>query len=91
MWSCTCSTRYPKTQTEYQLRDRLSFMHFVWLGLHGPVPDAKTLWLFREQMTWSAAILRLLARFDAALEDKGLLAMAGRSSTRRWSGRAAPR
>src|SRR5689334_25209928 len=35
-------------QTEYQLRERLSFMHFAELALHNPVPDAKTLWLFRE-------------------------------------------
>ncbi len=32
-------------QTEYQLRDRLSFMRFVGLALHDPVPDAKTIWL----------------------------------------------
>jgi transposase len=37
-------------QTEYQLRDRLSFMRFVGLGLHEPVPDAKTIWLFREHL-----------------------------------------
>jgi IS5 family transposase len=27
-------------QTEYQLKDRLSFMRFVGLALHDPVPDA---------------------------------------------------
>ncbi len=37
-------------QTEYQLRDRLSFMRFVRLALHEPVPDAKTIWLYREQL-----------------------------------------
>jgi Transposase domain (DUF772) len=37
-------------QTEYQLRDRLSFMRFVGLSLADPVPDAKTIWLFREQL-----------------------------------------
>ena len=64
-------------QTEYQLRDRLSFMRFVGLGLHDPVPDAKTVWLFREQLTRAGAIERLFRRFDAALKDKGLLAMGG--------------
>src|SRR5687768_6771678 len=34
-------------QTEYQVRDRLTFMRFVGLGLGDPVPDAKTIWLFR--------------------------------------------
>ena len=36
-------------RTEYQLKDRLSFMRFVGLALHDPVPDAKTVWLFRER------------------------------------------
>jgi IS5 family transposase len=30
-------------QTEYQLKDRLSFMWFVGLVLHDPVRDAKTI------------------------------------------------
>jgi hypothetical protein len=34
-------------QTEYQLKDRLSFMRFAGLALHEPVPDATTIWLFR--------------------------------------------
>ena len=37
-------------QTEYQLKDRLSFMRFIGLALHDPVPDAKTIWLYREQL-----------------------------------------
>jgi IS5 family transposase len=32
-------------KTEYQLKDRLSFMRFVGLAPHDPVPDAKTIWL----------------------------------------------
>jgi IS5 family transposase len=35
-------------QTEYQLKDRWSFMRFVGLALDDPVLDAKTIWLFRE-------------------------------------------
>jgi IS5 family transposase len=64
-------------QTEYQLKDRLSFMRFVGLALHDPVPDAKTIWLFREQLTRAGAVAHLLARFDAALRDAGYLAMGG--------------
>ncbi|MFC7557097.1 transposase [Pseudoroseomonas wenyumeiae] len=37
-------------QTEFQLRDRLSFMRFAGLGLPQAVPDAKTIWLYREQL-----------------------------------------
>jgi IS5 family transposase len=64
-------------QTEYQLRDRLSFMRFVGLGLHEPVPDAKTIWLFREQLTRAGAVKRLFRRFDSALRERGMLAMGG--------------
>lgn len=64
-------------QTEYQLKDRLSFMRFVGLALHDPVPDAKTIWLFREQLTRAEAIEGLFQRFDRALRDRGLLAMGG--------------
>jgi transposase, IS5 family len=64
-------------QAEYQLKDRLTFMRFVGLALHEPVPDATTIWLFREQLLRAGAIERLFARFDAALRDQGLLAMGG--------------
>lgn len=64
-------------QTEYQIKDRLSFMRFVGLALHEPVPDAKTIWLFREQLTKVGAIERLFHRFDTALRDRGILAMGG--------------
>jgi len=64
-------------QTEYQIRDRLSFMRFVGLALHEPVPDAKTIWLFREQLVRAGAFDRLFASFDRALRDKGFLAMGG--------------
>lgn len=64
-------------QTEQQLKDRLSFMRFVGLALHEPVPDARTIWLFREQRTRAGATLRLSARFDRARRDRGVLAMGG--------------
>jgi IS5 family transposase len=64
-------------QTEYQLRDRLSFMRFAGLALHEAVPDAKTVWLYREQLTRAGALARLFARFDAMLAERGFLAMGG--------------
>jgi transposase, IS5 family len=64
-------------QTEYQIRDRLSFMRFLGLALEDRVPDAKTIWLFREQLTQAGAIERLFASFDAVLRQAGYLAMAG--------------
>ena len=43
-------------QVEHQIRDRLSFMRFLGLGLEDRVPDAKTVWLYREQLTQAGVI-----------------------------------
>jgi IS5 family transposase len=64
-------------QTEYQLKDRLSFMRFAGLALQDTVPDAKTIWLFREQLTRSGTLARLFERFDRLLRERGYLAMGG--------------
>jgi transposase, IS5 family len=64
-------------QAEYPLRDRLSFMRFVGLSLADPVPDAKTIWLFREQLVRAVAFDGLFERFDAMLRERGFLAMGG--------------
>lgn len=63
--------------TEFQIKDRLSFQRFLGLGLDGTVPDATTVWLFRERLVQAKAIDKLFARFDAALTDRGYLAMGG--------------
>jgi IS5 family transposase len=62
---------------EYQVRDRLSFMRFLGLGLGDRVPDRTTIWTFREQLTRTGAIEALFARFDAALKDRGYFALGG--------------
>lgn len=41
------------------------------------MPDATTVWLFREQLVKAKSIDHLFARFDAALKDRGYLAMGG--------------
>ena len=52
-------------RTEYLINDRQSFMRFLGLGLSDRVPDAKTVWLFRERLTQAGAINGLFNRFDA--------------------------
>jgi transposase, IS5 family len=64
-------------QTEYQLKDRLSFMRFAGLALHEPVPDATTIWLFREKLTKAGAIEALFARFDQTVRAAGYIPMSG--------------
>lgn len=64
-------------QAEFQIQDRLSFMRFLGLGLGDRVPDAKTIWLFREHLTQAGAVETLFARFDRHLSKAGYLAMGG--------------
>ena len=69
-------------RTEFLIKDRLSFMRFLGLGLADPVPDANTIGTFREALTRAQiegkpAIEVLFARFDAALRQAGFLAMGG--------------
>jgi transposase, IS5 family len=62
---------------EYLIRDRLSFMRFLGLGLAETVPDANTIWTFREALKRAGAVETLFQRFDAALKASGYLAMSG--------------
>ncbi|MCJ2038142.1 transposase [Methylobacterium sp. J-059] len=63
--------------TEFQIRDRLSFMRFLGLGFENGLPDAKTVGLFRKHLTRAGAIEELFAAFDAWIKGKGYLAMSG--------------
>jgi IS5 family transposase len=64
-------------QTEAEICDRLSFMRFAGLALEDRVPEAKTLWLFCEQLIRAGAVEGRFRRFDAVLRDAGDLAMGG--------------
>ena len=69
-------------RAEYLIRGRLSFMRFLGLGLADTVPDANTIWGFREALTRAkiagkSAIAVLFEGFDAALAAAGFLAMSG--------------
>jgi IS5 family transposase len=62
---------------EYQIRDRLSFMRFLELNLEDRVPDAKTVWLFRETLKQQGVAEGLFKRFDGQLSAQGLIAKGG--------------
>jgi len=62
---------------EYQILDRLSFMRFLGLRLGSRVPDAKTIWLFREQLTEAGLAEELFRQFEAVLEESGFAAKKG--------------
>jgi hypothetical protein len=52
-------------------------MRFLGLGLADPVPNANTIWTFREALKRAGAVERLFAQFDATLRAAGFLAMGG--------------
>ena len=62
---------------EYQILDRISFMRFLGLSLGDRVPDAKTIWLFREQLTKAKLIKKLFRQFDQFLRNSGFAAKKG--------------
>jgi len=64
-------------QTEYLVADRLSWMRFCGLGAGDAVPDANTLWDFREALIAAGALEALFTRLDAAITAAGYLPMAG--------------
>ena len=59
-------------QTEYQIRDRLSFMRFLQLDLDQRIPDAKTIWLFRETLAQAQVVETLFEQFETYLAVHGL-------------------
>ena len=64
-------------QVEYQVRDRLSFSRFLGLAIEDSIPDATTLWLFREKLAKAGLIEKLFDRFDQHLAAKGYMARGG--------------
>lgn len=64
-------------QTEYQIRDRLTFMRFLGFPPDQPVPDEKTIWVFRERIKSVGLLEELFNQFESYLQDKGYSARDG--------------
>lgn len=64
-------------QIEYLVRDRLSWMRFCQLGPEDRVPDANTLWDFREALIAASALDGLFAKLDQAITAAGYLPRGG--------------
>lgn len=65
-------------QVEFQVKDRLSFMRFLGISLHERVPDAKTIWLYRERLKRKKLLDRLFITFNEQLNQQSYIAMSGR-------------
>jgi len=63
--------------TEFQVRDRLSFLRFLGLDLGENVPDSRTIRLFREQLVEEQLIESLFTRFSDYLNECGFTARKG--------------
>jgi transposase len=63
---------------EYAILDRLSFMRFLGLGINDPVPDAKTIWLFRDRLAAGKMIEKLFGHLDKQLDKDGIIVHKGK-------------
>lgn len=64
-------------ELEYQINDRISFMKFLGLGIEDRIPDATTVWLFREQIVAAEIMKDLFEQFEEYLRKKGYQARGG--------------
>lgn len=64
-------------ELEFQIRDRYSFCRFLGLSPEDRIPDAKTIWLFREQLTEKELTKTLFYDFDYQLDEQGFKAKKG--------------
>ena len=64
-------------ETEYMIRNRYSFCRFLGLLPEDNIPDAKTIWLFREQLIQHQLTETLFDRFNQHLDQQGYQAKKG--------------
>lgn len=64
-------------KAEYMINDRLSFQRFLSLSLGDKVPDAKTIWLFRDTLSKSETDKELFALFAEQLTEQGVITREG--------------
>lgn len=64
-------------ELEYQTHDRVSFRRFLGLSPSAEVPDATTVWLFRQRLSEAGLIEALFETFNRFLEGCGYAAKGG--------------
>jgi len=62
---------------EYQLLDRRSFLQFLDLTESSSIPDAKTIWLFRDRLAQAGAGTLVFDQVQRQLQQHGYLARCG--------------
>lgn len=64
--------------TEYAILDRLSFMRFLGLTISDTVPDAKTIWNFKNELTKGDMVNKLFRKLDKSLDKEGVIIHKGK-------------
>lgn len=64
-------------EAEFQIRDRYTFCRFLGLTPEGRIPDAKTIWLFRERLVRRDLMRALFDDFAYRLNAQGYRAQKG--------------
>lgn len=66
-------------ETEYQIMDRFSFMHFLGFQAGDSIPDARTIWDFKQRLQKDGAdgIAKVFKRFVSLLDQQGMIAREG--------------
>ena len=64
-------------KTEFQINDRLSFRRFLDIQMHDTVPDAKTIWNFREELKTTKVLEQIFEMFNAQLEEEKIITYSG--------------
>ena len=64
-------------QTEFMINDRFTFMRFLGLTMSDKVPDAKTIWLYRDKLSKGNVAEELFKKFDEQIQKSGLVTHEG--------------
>ena len=64
-------------QTEFQIRDRYSFCHFLGLTPESRIPDAKTIWVFRERLIAAGTLGKLFDQLLSQINASGFTPQKG--------------
>ena len=62
---------------EFQLNDRRTFQRFIGLDDKDPIPDAKSIWGWRETLTQKGSMDKLFHKFWKVLDEAGIDASSG--------------
>jgi IS5 family transposase len=65
-------------QVEFQINDRMSFMRFLDLSIADDIPDSRTVWNYREELTNLGIVEELFSLFLNELEKLNLIVNEGK-------------